>query len=59
MSVLLYDEDIVEEEAFMAWREELLEEVPGKVSVVFGCVSSALCSAVFRPETQYRGRAKL
>lgn len=43
MFVLLYDTEVVEEEAFLKWKEDVSEKYPGKGKALFQ-VGSVLCS---------------
>ena len=42
MFVLLYDTEVVEEEAFLRWKEDVSEKHPGKGKALFQVRTSAL-----------------
>ena len=43
MFVLLYDSEVVEEEAFMRWKEDVSEKHPGKGKALFQVLSPVIC----------------
>ena len=43
MFVLLYDTEVVEEEAFLKWKEDVSEKHPGKGKALFQVIGG-LCS---------------
>ena len=44
MFVLLYDTEVVEEEAFLRWKEDVSEKHPGKGKALFQVWSSSVGS---------------
>ena len=47
MFVLLYDTEVVEEEAFLRWKEDVSEKHPGKGKALFQVITSHVQIQVF------------
>ena len=43
MFVLLYDTEVVEEEAFLRWKEDVSEKHPGKGKALFQVLTPVIC----------------
>lgn len=44
--VNFYDMEIIEEEAFLAWKEDITQEFPGKGKALF----QVMCTAIILPQ---------
>lgn len=46
--VNFYDMEIIEEEAFLLWKEDITQEYPGKGKALFQVISKCFIQSVFQ-----------